>query len=232
MSMTVAEVRLAAQQRADMVNSQFVTPTEWVSYINFSYKELYDILVAKFEDYYSISLTFSVPSGSNSYTLPADFYKMRGVDRAVSGNEFYTIRPFTFEDRNNRRRAALFRGLYPTVRYRILGSNLIFTPDDAADGTYRIWYIPRASDLTLDTDTIDGVNGWEEYVIVDAAIKALTKEESDAQVFMMQKQALLKRIEDMAGNRDAGEPERITDITVSGYDNPYMYPAGGGWGGG
>lgn len=229
MTMTVADIRDAARQRSDMVNSNFVKPAEWISYINFSWAELYDILVAKFEDYYSIQTILTVPSGTNSVALPADFYKMRGVDRALTNqsSEFYTIRPFTFEDRNNRRRSALFRGLYPTVRYRIFNNTLIFTPDDAADGVYRIWYIPKAVTINTDTQTIDGVNGWEEYIITDVAIKALQKEESDVSILMAQKQALLKRIEDMAGNRDAGETERVTDITVAGYDNPYFYR--GGW---
>lgn len=226
MSVTVDQLRTLARQRADMANSNFVSPTEWISYINYSYAELYDILVSKFEDYYDTELVFSVATG-NSFPLPVDFYKMRGVDRAVSGTEYYTIRPFTFEDRNNRRRAALYRGLYPTIRYRILGQNLIFTPDDAATGQYRMFYIPRAATLTAGTDTVDGINGWEEYIVVDAAIKALTKEESDTNVLMMQKQGLLKRIEDMAQNRDAGECEKVTDVTTSGYDNPLFYS--GGW---
>lgn len=226
MAVTVDQVMLQAKQRADMVNSKFVPDSEWISYIDKSWKELYDILVAKFEDYYTVSLLFTVATG-NTQTLPADFYKLRGMDRATSGTEYYSIRPFTFEDRNNRRRASLFRGLYPTVRYRIVGNSLMFTPDDGATGNYRMWYIPRATDLSLGTDTLDGVNGWEEYVIVDAAIKALQKEESDVSVLMAQKAALVQRVNDMAQNRDAGEPERITDITVAGYDSEFF--SSGGW---
>lgn len=227
MSVTVAQVITMAKQKADMLNSNFVSSSEWISYCDRSWKELYDILTSKFEDYYTVMppLVFSINAG-NTYTLPADFYKMRGMDRATSGTEYYTIRPFTFEDRNNRRRQALFRGLYPTVRYRIIGNTLIFTPDDGSTGTYRMWYIPRATDLTTDSDTIDGVNGWEEYVAVDMAIKALQKEESDVSVLMAQKAALKQRIEDLAQNRDAGETERVTDITTGGSDNPLFYPGG------
>lgn len=227
MTVTVDAVVTSAKQKADMVNSNFVKAAEWISYVNYSWKELYDILVAKFEDYYTSVLTFTLTGGQNSQALPADFYKMRGVDRAISGTEYYTLRPFTFEDRNNRRRVTLYRGLYPTIRYRVFGDAVIFTPDDAADGNYRFFYIPRAQDLTAGTDTIDGVNGWEDYVAVDAAIKALIKEETDASALMMQKQALLQRINDMGNNRDAGESERVTDVTTSGYDNVLFTP--GDW---
>ena len=65
---------------------------------------------------------------------------------------------------------------------------------------------------------------WSEYVIVDAAIKASQKEESDVSILMQQKMALIKRIEDSAMNRDVGQPDRISDTRNStGY-------GGGGWG--
>lgn len=62
-----------------------------------------------------------------------------------------------------------------------------------------------------DTDTVDGVSGWEEYIIVDTCIKAMAKEESDPSVFIAQKNALIKRIEEAAENRDIGEPEVVSD---------------------
>lgn len=65
-------------------------------------------------------------------------------------------------------------------------------------------------------------SGWLEYVIVDAAIKALVKEESDPSALMAQEQALLKRLEAMASNRDAGEPSTVADA----------YAVGGLWTGG
>lgn len=67
--------------------------------------------------------------------------------------------------------------------------------------------------------TIDGVNGWEEYIVVDAAIKCLQKEESDTTVLERQKAGLLARIEAEAANRDAGAPATVTDVTQNGWNN-------------
>ena len=63
------------------------------------------------------------------------------------------------------------------------------------------------------TQTMDWVNGWEEYIVVDAAIKILGKEESDVQVLGGRKAALLGRIQSVAINRDQGEPGRTVDTT-------------------
>src|ERR1700677_855240 len=49
--MSLGQIRLYAQQRADRVDSNFVTTTEWNSYLNQSMYALYDILIDTYEDY-------------------------------------------------------------------------------------------------------------------------------------------------------------------------------------
>lgn len=224
MAETLASLRDQARLRADMQNSKFVSDEEFNQYISDSYAELYDLLVSKFEDYYTADpLVFHLDSG-NTYDLPVDFYKLKGLDRALSdSNDWYTLRPFTFEDRNARRSATRFRGLYPAIRYRIFGNKILFSPDDQAAGNYRMWYIPRYTPLINDTDTVEDVIGWEVYIVVDAAMKALQKEESDISVVMAMKQALIARIDTMAANRDVGEPDRVTDISLHNFDSDF-YP--------
>jgi hypothetical protein len=80
-----------------------------------------------------------------------------------------------------------------------------------------------------ESTTIDGVSGWEEYVVVDAALKAMGKEESDVSVLMSQKQAMVKRLQDMAENRDIGNPATVGDTQSSDFWQPPG--AGSGWGG-
>jgi hypothetical protein len=65
--------------------------------------------------------------------------------------------------------------------------------------------------LSLTTDTFDGINGWEEFVIVDAAIKCMIKQELGTQELEKQKKDLIRRIEAMAPNRDADAPACIKD---------------------
>ena len=92
----------------------------------------------------------------------------------------------------------------------------------------RISYIPRMTSLLQDTDYTmnQGVNGWLEYVIVDAAMKAMMKEESDITALAAMKMALIKRIEETATNRDAGLPDTISDVRGAGWTSG---GDGGGW---
>lgn len=62
------------------------------------------------------------------------------------------------------------------------------------------------------TQTMDWVNGWEELIVVDSAIKILGKEESDVSVLGVRKAGLLQRIASIAENRDQGEPGKTVDV--------------------
>lgn len=228
-SMSLGQVRLLSQQRADRVNSNFVTKSEWNSYINQSYTELYDLLVTLYEDYFvAPPLTFQTNGNDSQYTLPNGinfsgapaFYKILGLDCGLGaqGNAWVTLHKFDFISRNRYvfpNVTSTFLGVF-NLRYRIVGNNLMFIPTPSANQYIRLWYIPRVKTLLKDSDLLDSVNGWVEYVIVDAAIKCLQKEESDVTVLMAQKQALIDRIQTSAMNRDAGQPDTISDVRTFG----------------
>jgi len=230
--MTLMQSRLLAQQEADRVNSNFVTLPEWNTYLNQSYFELYDILVQKFGDEYFMAPPwqfqtngaqfYTLPDGSATYTTtPASgitcrpFYKLKGIDLGLNPgvNAFITLHKFNFISRNRYvfpNLTSTFMGVV-NLRYRLIGNQVEFIPTPAAGQTIQVWYVPRMVQLLQETDTFDGISGWTEYVVVDAAIKALEKEESDTSPLMARKMGLLTRIEEAASNRDAGIPDTISD---------------------
>lgn len=223
---TLSALRSRARQRADMENSQFVADSEINQYINDAYAELYDLLVSRFEDYFlDEPVDFTITSGS-SYSLPSDFYKLAGIDKASFNTDYYALRPFSFANRNNNTNTNKLRGINTDVQYRIVGDKIRFVPEQNAPGSYRIWYIPSYTPLSSDSDAISTVisrNNWDDYIVITAAMKMLAKEESDISVLMMERQKIEARIEEMAQNRDIGDTDRITDVTTLGYDDPYLY---------
>lgn len=225
-TMTLLELRTATRQRADMVNSTFVSDAELNSYINQSLFELYDLLIQKYGNDYFVAnpYTFTTDGTSDSYSLPSDFYKLLGVDLALSNStdSYVTIKPFNFAERN-RYAAPNFQSFYgiTNLRYRLRGSKIWFTPIAEANQSMRIWYIPTMTTLSSDSSTTDGISGWTEYIIIDAAIKCMQKEESDVSILALQKAAIIQRIENASENRDAGFPKTISDTSFSQYDWPY-----------
>lgn len=231
---SLGQLRIMAQQRADLQTSGFVSTSEWNSNINQSYFELYDLLITLYEDYFLQTPYTFTTTGAQSYTLPTDFYKLLGVDCGLSNgsNAFASLKKFDFLNRN----AYVYPQLNSTVlgifdlRYRLMGNSIYFIPTPASGQVIKLWYIPKLTQLLKDTDILSGISGWSEYVLVDAAIKAMQKEESDVSALMMQKQALIKRIEDSAMNRDAGQPDTIADSRSrmeSSGGSPWMGSFGG-----
>jgi hypothetical protein len=224
---TLADLKQQSRYRANMENSQFVTDSELTTYINASIAELQDLLISTYgTQYFTINATFSTVAQQKDYSLDTvapNMYKLEGVDAKINSSDFFTLRPFNFNERNRNDSFSSWGLLTgPTIRYRLVGSNLSFSP--APDGAYQIkvWYVPFAPKLAADSDTLNDYNQYSEYVIVDAAIKMMQKEESDVQVLAMQKAALIKRIVEMAQNRDAGQPESVSDIYAENNDY-YFY---------
>jgi len=205
-----------------MENNTFIAEGELTSYVNNSIAELYDLLCEAYgSDYYVTSVEGSIVSGQQGYDLPDDFYELKGVDMKVDNQTWQTIQRYNFNERNRYPDGATWNIFgYTDIRYRIVGNKIHFTPTPDGTYTYRLHYVPVATKLVNDNDELDDLNAYSEYVIVDVAIKLMTKEESDPSVFVMQKQALEKRIRDKAANRDAAVADTISDASA---ENDWWY---------
>ncbi len=245
--MSLQGLRLASQQKADRVGSNFVSQSEWATFINQAMFELYDLLVTAYEDYYvaaPLSITtdgtnylYALPNGTN-HSGAEPFYKLMGVDLAINttANGYVTINKFNFIDRNRfiyPNTASTIYGVF-NLRYRLVGSQIEFIPTPSASQQIRLWYVPRLPQLLQDTDiTTIGVSGWLQYVIVRAAKYALDKEESDTSKLDAELIFLKDRIEASSVNRDIGQPDTISDVRqggVGGSSSGYGWNSGmGGW---
>lgn len=210
---TLAEMRTEAQQRANMENSTFIATTEWNRMINESISDLWDLLLdTTGQEYYERQDDQDLIPGTDYYLLPATFYRLLGVSVTCDGDT-YPLRPFNHDERHNENMPLRYRltgdvsdstGAYTPVLY--------LRPMPTVSGTLSVFYVPHAPVLNADTDVWDGFNGWEEYVIVDVAIKALEKEESDTTALQHRLARLTKRIQGLAPSRDQSFPERVRDV--------------------
>ena len=214
---TVGNIALECRQRCNKENSQFYTDQEMISMISQSYKQLYDKIVQAYGDDYYVQTPYTYTTGANQqlYPLPADFYKLMLVEVALNPqdpNSYITLKQFNFRQKN------LFN--YPNIytlygatnlRYRLSGNNLMLVPQTQQNQTIRIWYIPRPSQLINYTDLVDGISGWEEYIIADVCIKMLGKEESDVSIFTMYIESQNRRLDEISKNRNVGEAQTVTD---------------------
>jgi hypothetical protein len=244
--MSLYQIRQMAQERADRVNSQFVTLPEWNQFINQSMYELYDLLITSYEDYFKApNASFTCNGSQQIFPLPngqitmlddnrnpfvaQPFYKLLGVDLALNtaNNAYVTVNKYNFVDRNRfvyPNTASTIYGVF-NLQYRVLGSNIEFIPTPSGGQIIRLQYVPRLPVLLADTDiSTIGFSGWLQYVIVRAAKYALDKEESDTTTLTQELLYLKGRIEETAFNRDQGMADTISDTRQGNW-------ADGWWGG-
>lgn len=214
---TLLQLRTRARQRANMENSQFVTDAEFNSYLNEAIADLRDKMISKVgADYFASTTTFTLVNGTENYALPADFYKILYVEQRGIDQLYYKMRRFEVAERSLG--ASPISYYAPEIKYRLTANNITFTPVNQLGGIQvRLTYVPVPTELSADNDTLNGYNGWETYVILLAARKALVKEESDVSQVDSELQSLIQRIEAMADNRDHGQPFRIQDNTFKRY---------------
>lgn len=147
---TLQNVRFLAQSKADMINSNFITVPEWDAILNESILELYDILIQKFGDEYALTnFVFPTVNSQETYPLPPDFYKMRGMDwRQSPGSDLnnITLYPYNFGERNRYTYPNLWVGGGPgacTPYYHFDGSSLMLRPVNLGGLELQLWYTPR-----------------------------------------------------------------------------------------
>lgn len=211
----IADARALADMQSTSAQ-QYITDTELTENINYAWCELYDLLIdSGGQEYFMSSQVIPVVTNQSVYTLNPDFYRILGVDCNLNSNQAITLQPYLFSERN------LYKSVYAggwgvdyNLRYRVVGgSNIEFIPIPLNTVSLTVWYIPAPPVLTV-LSTPDGVSGWEQYIVVDAAIQCLLKEESDVTMLMARKEGLRQRILANAPYRDASRAERPHDVDL------------------
>lgn len=222
---TLAAVRTLVRSLTDVTSSQVVTDSEINSYINLDYQELYGLLVTSFEDNYFLAAPYQFQTDGSTliYPVPSDFFKLRGVDLSLSGTpgSYITLKPFNFRERNRLNNAyapSQSFNVLQDVRYQLNGSGIMLTPLAQAGQTIQLWYVPRVQPLINDTDILDGVNGWEQYVIAAVSAKVMIKQQLDPSEYVARQQAMASRIIEEAANRNAGDATTVSDVYATGWE--------------
>ena len=151
-----------------------------------------------------------------------DVYQVRGVDASRSGDFTVNVPRYNWEERNVMSSGLLTPASGLSAAYRVTQNptsgldSLTLIPATGTGFTgFRVWYYPNPKELVLSSDFIDGRSGWEEWVVVDAAIKLLAKEESDTSALEREAGRVWARVTAVAVNRDAGQSKRITDVSLN-----------------
>lgn len=163
--------------------------------------------------------------------LPSDHAFTLRVDYQVSGSYWGELREADIRE----------IGRFPTTasfatHFMLVGTNIQFFPPPPAGQIYRHMYVPAPAKLTSDSQTVDGVCGWEELLIFEVAIRLVgIKQQEDASLIMVERDKIETRLDEEIQMRVLTRAKRImlrrqrrmcdpNDLEIWPYVNADDYP--------
>lgn len=188
---------------------RFVTDAEVDALINTKYKRLYGLLVRHGMHVAEATSTIEA-DGSENYSLPSDLFAVLTVWRDDGGRWVRLTR-----HGNRVRPNSLLVG--PALTYRVVGTVIEFLPTPET-GDYEVKYVPVPGTLSADDDELDGVLGWEEYVVIAVAIDLKQKEDVNANALKADLVRIEREIADESQAAEMVEGQVVADVRY-GRDN-------------
>ena len=213
---TLAQLRDAARKRADIEGSQHITDAELNESINESIAALHALCVEACEDDFAI--TASITTTPNVATYTVTLYKVRSV-QIVDQGYVRELDRFMLSDLP-RLTNSVYGGTGAPMMYRMIGGKIHFAPTPQAAYSVTVYGVAASADLASDVAELDGRDGWEEWVVLDAAIKCGLKEEQDVRDLVAERNVVLGRILSQMRSLDQGRPPMV-QVTRQPWDTDY-----------
>lgn len=205
-SFTATLIMGRAKKAGDFVNDTSIPDADWLEWISASYAWLWALLADA--GMLPWSTDTIAADGTKDYALPAGFYRSLLVQYQYQTGywaDLKWIQPAELH-RYDRPNGSQAEGWYND------GTNLILLPAPPSGQSYRHIYYAAAADITSGATSIDGVAGWEEMIVLDCAIKARMKEETDTSDLMQKLGLYLERIEKERSAREMTATHRALGL--------------------
>lgn len=185
---TLSELRSDARWQADIEGLTVrYTDARITRALNQSIQEFREALSDAGDPYYLTQSTGSLTVGATSpypfgaltvSALSPALLRVYGLDIKV-GDRWVNLEPISFEQRNQFQPGWLSGSTttgQPCAFFMFNATQVAYSP--AADRAYEyiLYYLPVPTDLSADGDTLDGVAGWEEWVVFNAVSKLHTRD--------------------------------------------------------
>lgn len=191
-TVTLSQLRtdIATQADVSISSSGRYDPTKLNRYINQSINRFRESLSSEGVQHYLTSATGTL---GTSATSPHPFYlldlsavnpgvvRVYGVDIQYQGVTT-TLNHIPFTDRDNYG-GPTNKGI-PDAWANFGTYKLAIFPPPSQAITYVVYYLPVATDLSSDSDTFDGVSGWEDFIVWDV-VEKLAARDNYAQAYAL-----------------------------------------------
>jgi len=212
---TASVLMTDVRRLTDTENDAHITDAYLLTLIDRSYNKLYRLITTQYESFFDTEDTSkSLIVGQRDYALASDLMHLKGVDLVIGG-ERVPMRVYSFGERNQRGQdPRLLRVGYDNrtqYRYRTQGNNLRIDPVPTSTEQLVMTYVPRPVRITTSGQTFDVIAGFDDFIIYDASMFVLARQERDPSIYMAARQAAEQEVIKAVSPRDVGDPTTVRD---------------------
>lgn len=201
---TLLQLRTFLAQKGGFENSADLTATVLNGFINDAIEEAWDLMVQRWEDYYTKAAALTYTANAAAIALPSDYLKLRKLWILQSGTEYSKLLPGTLDAAHRYTSTTLSGKAY---RYREDATGLLLMPVPAQAETLKLFYIPQAIQLVNDADVITfEVPMLARLVLAIAWRECLDRQELDPSPAIAKVEELTSKCRTSAEARDADQP--------------------------
>jgi hypothetical protein len=230
---SLATLLTRTRQRSNLEGTTaggFLPDAELIDSINGSIADWYDLVRGSTwgGQWFRVPWNFTTVANTSAYALPGNCASVISIDAQLSPS----LTPISClryqEEQRNWFKLLQIYGWFvnQAVWYQLQGPNVNFAPVPQSAFAITINYVPTAPQLSSYDDTFDSINGWDEWIVLDAGIKCLIK---DGQLDMIQelkaqRESQRARIAAAAPQRDLNQSEGVHETgRWTGYGDDWSY---------
>jgi hypothetical protein len=229
-TVSVADIITRMVERSGYESSApgFTSDAERLRLCNALYRQLYNKLVdARGAEYFALATTFDTAAGVGVYPIATAtgsggcgmprFFELLSIHIRANG-VVRVMRQWEYGELDALIRLDLYGSRsWANIRYRVTDVNIEFIPKPDAVYTIMVRYVPTALELVTSSPvvgtsstTIDGINGFEDWIVVAGAIAIREKaEHGDTSGLMAELARFDEQIEYLKSKRNAANAPRI-----------------------
>jgi hypothetical protein len=198
-NVTLAQLRLDIQNQSDIAGlTQRHGATLLNRLINQSVQRFREKLSGEGSRHFLSYATGTISAGATSgfpfkelnvHPVASGLVRAYGLDIKTQGGSWKRLEHTTFEDRANY--GGPISTDEPSVWAEYQTTKLAILPCPDRDYDYLLWYLPARADMTADSDTFDGVAGWEDFIKWDVSTALVVRDQypNAYQMFIAERQA-------------------------------------------
>ncbi len=198
-----ATIRSTVRLRGDYETSGKFTDAYLDTEIQAAFAETYELIADVNEGWWDTSVTVVTVASTAFVALPADCWRVSGVD-LLDGGSYTELRQVPTGERNRYDVSTLDE----PQAYRLTARGVDLFPTPNAVYTLRITYTPMCPTLA-ETTLREFYNHWEEHVIAGALVRLAEREERPLSEPMAELARQAQRIIKGASRRRQAEPEYL-----------------------